>query len=201
DNVINYLLSQPLHAFRADFPLVIPSVFLGTPDEVIDSLLNTENEFGLVFAKVNTPQIEYHALRDEPMVLVAEANLWRESKGANHTATLNKVLEKVGYLSSIGAHTQVRASRVLRELFGKTPRIGFEVNSQEAQKRICLAGGGIAYLTRFMVENEIKSGQLQEISVEHPHAFKLWLATRKNRPLSLPAKLFVERLKREWGPL
>ena len=200
DHALNYLLAQPIQNFRREFPRTIPSVFIGSPDEVIDSLINTENEFGLVFAKILTPQIEYEALREEPMALVVQAEVWRENKTAAIASTLNRVLDKVGYISSVGAHTQVRATRVLKELFGKMPPIGFETNGQESQKRICLEGGGVAYLSRFMVEEEIRAGKLHEITLENPHAFKLWLATRKGKAPSLPAKMFLDRLKLWWGP-
>ncbi len=58
-----------------------------------------------------------------------------------------------------------------------------------------MAGGGVAYLARFMVEKEIESGHLFEIPVEHAHVFHLWLATRKGRQLTLSAKTFVQLLR------
>jgi DNA-binding transcriptional LysR family regulator len=198
DHVVNYLMVKPLQKFRDEFPLVVPGITIGTPDEIIASLLNTECEFGLLFAKVPSPQIDYEPLRDESMALVVNADIWKENKGANLHATLNKVLQSVGYISSIGASLQSRPSRVLLELFGKMPRIGFEANGQEAQKRVCMGGGGIAYLQRFMVEKEIKDGDLYEIEVDSPHSFKLWLATRKGRVLTFQSQTFITRLKEKW---
>lgn len=195
DHVINHLLVHPLQAFRAEYPLVVPSIFTGTPDEIIETLLKTDTEFGLLFTKVVYPQIEYKELHHEPMALVVHADVWRENKSTNQAATLNRCLDKVGYISSIGATTNTRPSRVLTELFGKVPRIGFEANGQETQKRVCLARGGVAYLGRFMVEQEIKSGVLHEIDVGTPHTFYLWLATKKGKVLSPAAKTFLERLK------
>lgn len=195
DHVTNHLLIGPLQAFRAEYPLVIPSIFTGTPDEIIEALLKTDAEFGLLFTKVAAPQIEYEEIHEEPMSLVVHADIWRENKAANQTATLNKVLDKVGYIASIGATTQTRPSRVLNELFGKMPRVGFEANGQESQKRVCLARGGVAYLSRFMVEQEIKAGILHEIDVDSPHVFSLWLATKKGKVLSVAARTFLERLK------
>lgn len=194
DHVINYLLADPFRLFRHEFPLVVPSIYIGTPDEVVQSLLNTEAEFGLLFAKIPLPQIEYEPLREEPMALVVQSAVWNENK------TLGKVLDKVGYISSIGAYTQVRPTRVLKELFGRMPPIGCETNGQEAQKRLCLAGCGVAYLSRFMVEKEIASGALKEIGVESPHVFKLWLAKKKGHVFSPQARLFVERLQAIRGP-
>jgi LysR family transcriptional regulator, cyn operon transcriptional activator len=199
DHVTNDLLVQPLQNFRREFPAVIPSIFTGTPEEIMNNLLNTDCEFGLLFTKIPTPQIDYQIMRAEPMVLVVHPDVWRENKAATQQATIDRVLEKVGYLSSIGALAQTRPTRVLNELFGKMPRIGFEANNQETQKRICVARGGIAYLARFMVDQEIKSGQLHEINVGEPHLFNLWLATKKGRALSLSATTFLDRLRTAWG--
>jgi DNA-binding transcriptional LysR family regulator len=200
DHVTNDLLVGPIQEFRREYPLVVPSIFTGTPDKIVDELLNTDCEFGLFFSKIPMTQIEYTELRkNEPMALVVHPDVWRENKGPNQQATLDKVLAKVGYIASIGALAQTRPSRVLTELFGKMPRIGFEANGQETQKRICLARGGIAYLARFMVEQEIRSGLLHEIQVDTPHTFHLWAATRKGRVLSVSAQKFLDRLRAEWS--
>ena len=192
DHVINDYLVKPIHDFRRQYPKVIPSIFSGTPDEIVDSLLNTECEFALLFAKVNTPQVEFHKLQPEVMALVCHPDIWKESKSSSNDKTLKKVIRNYGYLCSIDALMGSRSSRVINEIFGEVPQIGLETNSQEAQKRFCLAGEGVAYLARFMVEKEIQKGQLFEIPLDHPHEFNLWLAKRKGRHLSLQARTFLK---------
>lgn len=198
DHVINYMLVQPLQLFRREYPLVIPKIVIGSPEEIIESVVRGDSEFACLFAKVVTPQIVFEPLREEPMALVVQADLWRAHKGANIAATQASILKEVGYISSVGAQKQSRSAKLLQEVFGKMPRIGFEINGQEAQKRICLLGGGIAYLSRFMVDEELKNGSLYEIPVDEPHVFKLWLATRKGEALSAPARVFTDRLRMGW---
>jgi LysR family transcriptional regulator, cyn operon transcriptional activator len=195
DHIVSYILPRPLLNFRADYPLVIPSIFLASPDEILQRLLHTECEFTLSFAKVPAPQVEFEALRDEPMALVVRSEIWKKARSANRAAALNKVLDDVGYISSIGAFAQTRPSRVLKELFGRMPPVSVEVNGQEAQKQLCLAGAGVAYLARFMVAREIENGQLHEINVEKTHTFAMWLAVRRGHELSLAARKFIELLK------
>jgi LysR family transcriptional regulator, cyn operon transcriptional activator len=199
DHILNYLLPQTLQSFHEAHPKVIPSVFVGTGDEVLERLLNTSCEFALSFSRVAAPQVEFEELREEAMALVVNAEVWKTTKAPNHAARLNKIVERVGYISSIGSHMQSRPSRVLRELFGYMPPVVFEVNVQESQKRICMAGGGIAYLARFMVEREIENGTLQEINVAKPHTFKLWLSSRMGREMSLGARTFLEHLRGAWS--
>lgn len=195
DHVTNDLLVKPIQSFRKQYANVIPSIFTGTPDEIVQALLNTECEFGLLFSKVPLPQIDYDVVRAERMALVCQPELWSKNRSSDNAKTLKKTLESTGYIASIGAVVQTRPSRVLSELFGEMPRIGLETNSQEAQKRFCMAGGGVAYLARFMVEKEIQRGKLFEIPVESPHLFNLWVATKKGRTLSLAARTFLEHLK------
>lgn len=196
DHVVNDLLVNPLRLFRQEYPKVIPGIIVGHPEEIIDRLTKKECEFALLFARVRSPKIEYSALREERMCLVVHPDIWKENKGSSQSQTLDRILEKHGYIASLDAPQSSRSAQVLRELFGKVPRIGLEVSSQEAQKRLCIARGGIAYLSHFMVEREIKNGDLFEIPIKEPHVFSLWLALRKGHKLSLPAQTFLNRLFR-----
>lgn len=194
DHLINDLLPTVLSAFRKEYPTVIPSIRSGTGDEIVDHLLTTDCEFGLMFIKVNSPQIEYHRLHPERMSLVCSPSIWKECRSSNNDKTLRNVIEKYGYISSIGAAMSKRSARVLTELFGGMPPVGLEVNSQESQKRFCLAGVGVAYLANFMVQKEIADGLLFEIPIEDIHEFHLWLARPKGKHLSLTARTFIKHL-------
>ena len=194
DHVINDYLPASLHEFRRKHPKVVPSIRSGTPDEIVHALLTTDCEFALMFAKINTPQVEFKRLHPERMSLVCHPDIWKECKSSSNEKTLRKVIDKYGYISAIGASMGQRSSQVLIELFGEMPPIGFEVNSQESQKRFCLAGEGVAYLTNFMVKNEVESGELHEIQVDHIHEFHLWLARPKGKQLSLSSRMFLQHL-------
>lgn len=194
DHVINDFLVRPLHEFRQQYPKTKPCIRAGTPDEIIHFLLTTDCEFALMFAKINTPQVDFRRLHPETMSLVCHPDLWKECKSSSNEKTLRKLIAKYGYISSIGATLDRRPSRVLVELFGEIPPIGLEINSQESQKRFCLAGEGVAYLTRFMVKKEIEQGHLFEIPVENIHDFHLWLARPKGKHLSLTSRTFLKYL-------
>ena len=198
DNIATYLLPKLLKDFRLRHEKVLPRISIGTPDANLEKLLLTDCEFTIALAKIEAPQVEFEALRREPMALVVERGLWQSMKGVGEGSRLSRLLKSTGYIASVGAQTGTRPSRVLKELFGTIPPIAFEVDGQEAQKQICLAGGGVAYLARFMVADEIASGRLHEIEVGKPHEFKLWVATRRGKELSLPARTFLDELREIW---
>jgi DNA-binding transcriptional LysR family regulator len=199
DHIINDLLPETIRKFRKKHSEVVPSIRTGTPDEIIQLLLTSDCEFALMFAKINTPQIEFRRLHVERMSLVCHPDLWEECKSTNNEMTLKKIIGQYGYISSIGASLDRRSSQVLLELFGEQPKIGFEINSQESQKRYCIAKEGVAYLQHFMVKKEIENGELHEISIDHIHEFHLWLAKPKGKILSLNSRTFLQHMGMEFA--
>ena len=199
DHIMNNLLVEPLQNFKREYSDVIPIVSVGSPDEVEAAILDGRAEFGLLYAKIRSPQIENEPLREDSMALVVHPEIWKKCRRANHASTLDEVLNSFGYITSIDAFRQARPSRVLKELFGRMPPIAIEVNGQESQKRVCLAQGGVAYLARFLVEKELNNGSLHEIKVEDIHSFYLWLSTKKSQPLSVTAQTFIAGLRKRWS--
>jgi DNA-binding transcriptional LysR family regulator len=78
---------------------------------------------------------------------------------------------------------------------GGFPRLLMECNGQEAQKRVCKQIGGVAYLARFIVEQDLREGTLVEYALPKPFQLTIHLAQRRGRMLSLNARTFIERLK------
>lgn len=194
DHVTNYLLVKKLQQMRAAHPKVITSNFSGTPNEIVAGMLNNEIEFGLFVTPVNVPQISYEPLFPVEMAIVCHPQLL--PKGETGMAKLKSAVREVGLISSIRAEYQNHPSQSLMDLMGKDPRIAFESNSQETQKRLCLEKGGVAFLARFMVEKEIDTGKLVEIAPEKPLTLNLLLAKRKSFALSLNARTFLELMKK-----
>jgi LysR family transcriptional regulator, cyn operon transcriptional activator len=193
DHVTNYLLAAPLLEMRRAHPKVIPSVFAGTPNEIVGSILNNELEFGLFFTKVNVPGISYEVLASLPMAVVCHPKMLPEGKSS--LARVRSLVKEAGFIGSIKAQYQNHPAADFIKLMDKHTPTVFESNSQETQKRYCLAGGGVAFLARFMVENEIDRGALVEIPTAKPLSLDLHVARRKSLPLSLSARTFLQQLK------
>ncbi len=195
DHVTNYLLVSVLQKMRADHPLVIPSVMSGTPHEIIAGISSNAIEFGLFFTRVPAPGLAYEVLQTVAMAVVCHPRLKKEVLAADKPAQLRNALNKLGFIGSVGLHYQHHPSEELIKLLGEQPNVAFEASSQETQKRLCLAGGGVAFLARFMVEREIKSGELYEVELARPLKYDLLLATRKSQTLSLSARTFLSLLR------
>lgn len=187
DHVANYILVPFIQQMQQKYPTVISRIFSGTPHFIIERILGNEIEFGLYFTKVNVPGIRYEVIAKMEMAVVASPKIVTES--------LKKAVNKTGFIGSIKTEYQHHPSKDIIDLMAGSPRIALESNSQEMQKRFCLAGGGVAYLAKFMVEEELKNGSLVEIPVKKMIHVDLFLATRKGRDLSVTARTFLTLLR------
>lgn len=105
-----------------------------------------------------------------------------------------ELVETLGFIGSIRSQYQVHPSNAFLDQVGSTPAMSFESNSQEAQKRFCLEGGGVAYLARFMVEKEIAEGTLVEHALKKPLLTELLLVSKKGALRSRTADEFLKLL-------
>lgn len=195
DHISNYLLVDQLSKMRAAHPLVIPSLMSGTPNEIVSAIASLEIEFGLFFTRIAAPGLDYEVVRSIEMTLACHPRFAKSIRQAAKPSQLRDTLNEIGFIGSIGAHYQHHPSETLIKLAGEQPTVNFEASSQETQKRLCLEGGGIAFLARFMLEDELKSKALVEIPLPKPIRLDLLIASRRNQALSLSARTFLKELK------
>jgi DNA-binding transcriptional LysR family regulator len=191
DHLANYFLSAKIAEAKRIYPILLPTIFVGAPQEIAAKLLAKEIEFGLFFTKIKDPAIVYEPVRSFPMVAVAHPNLMGAFKGRGK-ARGAKLRAK--YLSSIRKDFSRNPAQEVFDILSLTPEVEVETNSQELQKRLCLEGLGVAVLVRFMVEEEIRRGRLVEIPLSESHSATLSLARRKDGDFKLNARSFLKVL-------
>jgi DNA-binding transcriptional LysR family regulator len=194
DHVTNYVLIKTVQKFCAEFPAVVPVITSGAPNDVIASLLSNEIEFGLFYTQVAIPQITYEPLTETEMVVVCHPRFGKSLTKKMAPAELRNFIAKTGFVSSIHEHYQHVPSENLVKILGASPRIVFQSNSQEAQKRFCMDVGGTAFLARFMVEDELSRGELLELPIRSLR-MTLHVARRKGRSLSPIATALLKMMK------
>lgn len=146
---------------------------------------------------MDVPQISYEPIFPVKMAIVCSPKLLPKGESDRKLARLKSVVREIGFIGSMRTDYRAHPSKSLMDLIGRDPVVAFEANSQEAQKRLCLDGAGVAYLARFMVEKELASGALVEILPGKPRVLDLLLAKRKGRPLSLNARTFLDLVKQK----
>ncbi|MGZ3795907.1 MAG: LysR family transcriptional regulator, partial [Pseudobdellovibrionaceae bacterium] len=118
DHLAHYLLLDPIKQFRIRYPMVVPSLFTGAPNEITELILKNELEFGLFFTKISSPGLEYKRIAPFEMVLVAETKSYTKLK--NHEA---------GIIGSISRNFQRHPSYRAFEGTNMNPKINIESNS------------------------------------------------------------------------
>lgn len=188
DHVTKYLVVPKLVKFKQAYPRVEPSVFSAGPNEIVAAILNSEIEFGLFFTQIVHPQVNYEPVAAYPMAVVVHPSLARAG------ATPKQLAKEVGAIMSTQQRYSHNPSESAIVQLGRPP-VNFELNSQEAQKQMCLEKGGVAVLARFVVEDELRQKRLTEVKIRNPLALKLYLASRSGRSTSTNARAFLNLLK------
>lgn len=186
DHLARYLLADKLVEFYQRYPKVIPSLVVGTPNELVAQIMKNDLEFSLFFTRIKVPGLEYKRLGVTELVLVTSEH--RDRKIEAHE------IGEVGLVGSVSRQYQKHPSSKIFEITQTQPKICVETNSQELQKRICMSGIGCALLARFMVEEELGNKQLREIKLPKKIFVDLLLAKRKNHVFSRPAQRFLEEV-------
>jgi DNA-binding transcriptional LysR family regulator len=186
-----HLLPALLSLFGQKRPHIRVRAAISDSMGVMGQVERGEVSLGLVGRKADNPHLEFRYLASDRMVLVVPPDhvLNRRKKvsvkqlcrypmilreaGSGLRHCLEKSLEKAGLaLSSL--------------------RVALELGSNEAIKEAVLRGVGVAILSTYAVEKEVKAGQLHALAVSDLHCDRdMFIVQDKRRVLPLPARLFL----------
>jgi LysR family transcriptional regulator, low CO2-responsive transcriptional regulator len=150
-----------------------------------------EVSLGLVGRKADNPQLEYRYLASDRMVLVVPpGHAWAKRKriALKQLSAHPLVLREVGSgLRHCFEKSLEKAGRSLADL-----RVALELGSNEAIKEAVLRGVGIAILSTYAVQKELKTGELHALAVSDLHCDRdMFVVRDKRRVLPFPARLFL----------
>jgi DNA-binding transcriptional LysR family regulator len=149
-----------------------------------------EVSLGLVGRKVDKPHLEFRHLASDRMVLVVPPDhpLSRRKKvSVKQLPRYPLVLREVGSgLRHCFEKSLDKAGLSLADL-----RIALELGSNEAIKEAVLRGVGIAILSTYAVQKELRTGQLHALEVSDLHCDRdMFIVHDRRRVLPFPARLF-----------
>jgi LysR family transcriptional regulator, low CO2-responsive transcriptional regulator len=150
-----------------------------------------EVHLGLVGRKSNNPNLEFRYLASDKMVLVVPpGHAWakRQRVSLKQLSEHPLVLREVGSgLRHCFEKSLEKAARSLADL-----RIALELGSNEATKEAVLQGVGVAILSTYAVQKELKTGQFHALEVSDLHCDRdMFIVWDKRRVLPVPARLFL----------
>ncbi|GIZ51442.1 LysR family transcriptional regulator [Noviherbaspirillum aridicola] len=149
-----YLLPPMLVRFTSERPDVRIKLQVGNRNDIINML--TKHEIDL--AIMGTPPRE---LRTNAAVFARHPMAFVASPGhplmARRQVTLDDVLDANLLVRERGSGTRTAVEKICKEA-GKSLRIGSELSSNEAIKRMAVAGLGVAFLSGYACTLEIEAG-------------------------------------------
>ena len=183
-----YVLPKTFAQFKHRYPLVQISIYRNFSHKILQKVQEGAVDLGIVTLPQTANNIEVIPLfRDEVQVVVPK----------NHPLAKNKrvTIEEMTHYPLVipkTGRTRVMLDRLLRDHRDHV-QISMELASVETIKKFVGAGLGISIISRTYAQPEVAAGVLKLIPLEGLKLYReLGLIYRRDRYLSLPAKIFIE---------
>jgi DNA-binding transcriptional LysR family regulator len=190
-----HLLPALLSLFAQRHPQIRVRASVSDSMAVMAQVERGEVRLGLVGRKTDNPHLTFRHLASDRMVLVVPKDhpLSRRKKlSVKQLLRYPLVLREVGSgLRHCFEKSLDEAGLSLAEL-----RVALELGSNEAIKEAVLQGVGIAILSTYAVQKELRTGQLHALEVSDLHCDReMYIVQDQRRVLSLPARVFLHFLE------
>ena len=191
-----YVLPKTFARFKELYPLVQISIYRNFSHKILQKVQEGAVELGIVTLPLTASNVEIIPLfRDELQVVVPASHALAKKRSATveEVATFPLILPKTG-------RTRVVMDRLLRD-YRQFLQVSMELASVETIKKFVGAGLGISLISRTYAQPEVAAGLLKLIPLEGLKIHReLGLIYRRDRYLSLPAKVFIEVVRETAKP-
>jgi len=186
-----YVLPKTFARFKQLYPLVQISIYRNFSHKIVQKVQEGAVEVGVVTLPQTAPNLEVIPVHHDEMQLVVPA---KHPLAKHRSVTLEEVVQYPLILPKTG-RTRVVLDRLLREKRNEL-QISMELASVETIKKFVGAGLGLTFLSRSYAQPEVAAGVLKVIPIEGLKLTRdLGLVYRRDRYLSLPAKVFIEAVR------
>jgi DNA-binding transcriptional LysR family regulator len=185
-----HLLPALLAIFHKRYPRIQVKAEISDSMKVIAEVERGQVSLGLVGRKTDSPHLEFRHFATDRMVLVVPPNhAWRKRKHVSFKQLCKQPL----ILREAGSGLRYCFEKELARL-GKSLgdlQIALELGSNEAIKEAVRRSLGLAVLSSYAVEKELRAGQLVALKVTDFHCDReMFIAWDRRRVLSPPARTF-----------
>lgn len=185
-----HLLPALLSGFHERFPRIRVKAEISDSMRVIAQVERGQVSLGLVGRKTDNPDLEFRYLATDRMVLVVPPNHpWSKRKHVS----LKQLCKEPLVLREAGSGLRHCFEKALTRL-GKSLgdlQVALELGSNEAIKEAVLRGLGLAVLSSYAVEKELRAGQLVALKVTDLHCDReMYVVWDRRRVLPAPSRTF-----------
>jgi len=185
-----HFLPAILSIFHQRYPDIEVRANISDSMGVIDQVERGQVNLGLVGRKTDSPHLEFrHFANDRMLLVVPPMHVWSKRK----QVSLKQLCKQPLILREAGSGLRHcfekelgRLDKSLRDL-----RIALELGSNEAIKEAVMRGIGVAVLSSYAVQKEVKTGQLHGLKVIDLHCDReMFLVQDQRRVVPAPALIF-----------
>jgi len=159
--VATYLLFPYLARFRQANPRVELQVSSANTRAIARALLERRLDIALVEGPVRHPQIDVVPWREDELVVISSPSHRFASK---RSIRLDELAAEPLIVREPGSGTRKVAERALAAR-GVAPTVALQLGSTEAIKQAVAAGLGVAFVSRFAVEEQVTLGRIAAVRV------------------------------------
>jgi DNA-binding transcriptional LysR family regulator len=190
-----HLLPALLPLFGQKHPHIRVRATVSDSLSVMAQVERGEVSLGLAGRKTDNPHLDFRFLARDKMVLVVppgHALSSRKKVSVQQLPRYPLILREVGSgLRHCFEKSLDKAGVSLADL-----RVALELGSNEAIKEAVLRGVGVAILSTYAVQRELRAKQLHALQVSDLHCDRdMYVVQDRRRVLSLPARLFLHFLE------
>lgn len=190
-----HLLPALLSVFHQRYPTIQVRADISDSMAVMEKVEHGQVHLGLVGRKSDNPHLEFRSFAHDRMVLIVPAgHAWSKRKrvSVNSLCKQPLVLREAGSgLRHCFEKGLQRAGKSLRDI-----QVALELGSNEAIKEAVLRGIGVAMLSSYAVQKEIKSGELTALQLTDLNCDReMFVVWDRRRVLSAPARVFQHFLE------
>jgi DNA-binding transcriptional LysR family regulator len=188
-----YLLPDVLARFHERHPGVEIAFELSTSAGALELVRAHTVELGVIGGLIVPPELEDEPLVEDEIVLVGPPSLGKRRLSPRDLAAQTWIYREEGSAT----RAAVEAARWEAGLHSAR---SLELPSWEAVKRTVARGAGIAAISRFALDLELRSGALAVLDVPRWRVRRLISVVRAREiPLSAPAERFLAELRAEFA--
>ncbi len=186
-----YFLPQILSSFWKEFPDIKINVFISNSKEIEEGVLSKTFNIGLIEDEINSNKLFVKSFYKDEIILIASKDNPIPSKISVYDLPEYKfIFREVGSGTRNIIENYLRKYNVLREL-----DIAMEVRSSKAISNIVKKTNLIAFVSKIVVEEDIKKGTLKTITIDDFSIKRDFsFITQKNIRLSAIENEFLNRL-------
>ena len=184
-----YLIPQTIAHFKQRYPKIEVHLAVKDTRQIEDGVIRNEFDFGFVGGHLAGDEVDVLPWMTDHLVLVVPSNHHLARKKSVKIADLRK---EMFILREAGSATRAAVAHHLKKADLEVDTV-MEMENPESVKKAVQSGLGIAFISKFAVESELKAKSLVAVNVKGLDINReLKIVYRKDKHLGRAAQTFIE---------